>query len=78
MSLEYKLEKGKIRNLIKSIAMYKDITLTKMKMLVNEKYNKNDSLENLANKLRKDTIRVEEFIEIMDILGYEIIVKERL
>ena len=49
-------------------------TLTRMKVDINHKYNKTDSLENLTNKLRNGTIKVTELLEIFDILGYDVLV----
>lgn len=77
MKQEYKLEEDKIRTLIKSLTSMEEMTLTKLKILINHKYNKTDSLENLTNKMRNKTIRVNELLEIFDILGYDIVVKKR-
>ncbi len=77
MKPEYKIEEEKIRVLIKSLTAMEDMTLTKLKMLINQKFNKTDSLENLTNKLRNKTIRVSELLEILDVLGYELIVRKK-
>lgn len=77
MQQEYKIEKDNLKILIKSLTTMEDMTLTKMKILVNHKFNKTDSLENLTNKLRRKTIKVSELIEILDVLGYEAIARKK-
>ncbi len=77
MKSEYILEDEKLASQIKYLAALNGLTITKLKELVNEKYNKNDSNRNLSNKLRNKTFRVSELVEIMEILGYEIIIKKK-
>lgn len=77
MKQEYKLENDKIRALIKSLTSMEEMTLTKLKVLINHKFNKTDTLENLTNKIRNKTLRVNEILEIFDILGYDVVVKKR-
>ncbi len=77
MNIEYKVEKDKIRPLIKSLATMEEITLTKLKVEINHKYGKTDTLENLTNKIRTKTIRVSELLEILDVLGYDLIVRKK-
>lgn len=77
MKAEYILQKSNIRNLIKSLTLLEGKTLTNLKVDINHKYNKTDSLENLTNKLRNGTIRVTELLEIFDVLGYDVTVKKK-
>ena len=77
MKSEYILEDEKLASQIKYLAALNGLTITKLKELVNEKYNKNDSNRNLSNKLRNKTFRVSELVEIMEILGYEIIIRKK-
>ena len=77
MANEYILKKDNIRNLIKLLTAFEGKTLTRLKVDINHKYNKSDSLENLTNKLRNGTVRVNEILEIFDILGYDIVVKKK-
>ena len=67
MSNEYLLKKENIRNLIKSITQLEGKTLTRLKVDINHKYNKSDTLENLTNKLRNGTVKFSEILEIFDI-----------
>ncbi len=77
MANEYILKKDNIRNLIKLLTAFEGKTLTRLKVDINHKYNKSDSLENLTNKLRNGTVRVNEILEIFDILGYELLVRKK-
>ncbi len=77
MKSEYLLTVKNIRNLIKSLTTLDGKTMTALKLEINHKYGKTDTLENLTNKLRNETIRVKELLEIFDTLGYEIIVRKK-
>jgi len=77
MIREYKLETNNLRNQLKSLAVMEKMSLTKLKILINEKYNKTDTLENLTNKLRNKTVKATELFEILDILGYEVILRRK-
>ncbi len=77
MKNEYVLEKDNIRNLVKLLTAFEGKTLTRLKVDINHKFNKSDSLENLTNKLRNGTVRVSEILEIFDVLGYEILVRKK-
>ncbi len=77
MNFEQKIGKDSIKTLVKSLATMQDMTLTKLKILINHKFNKEDSLDNLTKKLRNRTIKLTEVIEIFDVLGYDVIVRKR-
>lgn len=77
MNSEYKLETENIKEQIKYLSAMQGITMLKLKEEVNKKYNKNDSIRNLGNKLRNKTFRVSELAEIADILGYDIYLHKR-
>ena len=72
MNKEVKLETDNLALQLKYLSALEGLTITKVKAMVNEKYNKTDSNRNLSNKLRNKTFRVSELVEIADILGYEI------
>lgn len=74
---EYKLEDKNIREQIKYLSAMQGMTMLKLKEEVNKKYNKQDSIRNLGNKLRNGTFRVSELVEITDILGYDIYLHRR-
>ena len=77
MNDEYKLETENLKEQIKYLSALQGITMSKLKDEVNSKFNKTDSVRNLGNKLRNKTFRVSELAEILDILGYEIILKKK-
>ncbi|CDE45192.1 putative uncharacterized protein [Clostridium sp. CAG:768] len=77
MDREIKLETDKLAQQLKYLAAMDGLTVKKVKELVNEKYGKHDSNNNLSNKLRKQTFRVTELAEILNILNYEIILRKK-
>ncbi len=77
MEREIKLETENLTQQIKYLSALEGLTVTKVKDLVNQKYNKTDSIRNLSNKLRNKTFRVTELAEILDILNYEIILRKK-
>ena len=77
MKPEYVLNKDNIRKLIKSLTLLEGKTLTRLKIDINHTFNKNDSLENMTNKLRNGTIKATELLEIFETLGYEMVVRKK-
>ena len=77
MNDEYKLETENLKEQIKYLSALQGITMSKLKDKVNSKFYKTDSVRNLGNKLRNKTFRVSELAEILDILGYEIILRKK-
>ncbi len=77
MKQEYILDKTNVRKLVKFLTVFEGKTLTRLKVDINHKFNKTDSLENLTNKLRNGTIKVSELIEVFDVLGYNLFVRKK-
>jgi len=77
MSFEQKINSDNAKTLIKSLTAMQDMTLTKLKMLINHKFNKTDGLDNLTKKLRNKTIKLSEISEICDVLGYDLIIRKK-
>lgn len=77
MKNEIRLDAVNFRNQIKSLALMKGMSLTKLKKIINEKFNKTDSVDNFTKKLRNSTLRVDEYFEIIDALGWEIVLREK-
>lgn len=77
MNFEQKIEKDNIKTLIKSLTAMQDMTLTKLKILINHKFGRTDSLDNLTKKIRSKTIKLTEVIELFDVLGYDLVVRKR-
>jgi len=63
---------NKIKNDIKVKILQKGLTMTKLVELLNGKHNKNTTVQNISNKLTRETIQYKEILEIADVLGYEI------
>ncbi len=61
-----------IINEIKILAMDRDMTLTRVAELLSQKLNKKYSMNNLSQKLRKETIPYKEIKLIAEILDYDI------
>ena len=61
-----------IKEDIKSLIVKSGKTMSEVVNLLNEKYNKNDSVQNLSNKLARGTLKYSEALEIADVIGYKI------
>ncbi|KKP38402.1 MAG: hypothetical protein UR30_C0019G0017 [Candidatus Peregrinibacteria bacterium GW2011_GWC2_33_13] len=46
--------------------------MRKLIAIINEHYNRKDTVQNLSNKLNRDSIKYKEVEEIADLLGYKI------
>lgn len=46
--------------------------MTEIIELINEKYDRNDTVQNLSNKLARGTIKYSEVKEIADVIGYDV------
>ena len=77
MDTEVKLETENLALQVIYLSALNGLTVTRVKQLINKKYNKSDSNRNLSNKFRNKTIRVSELVEIADILGYDIFLHKR-
>ncbi len=47
-------------------------TMSDLVRLLNEKHGRDDTVQNLSNKLRRKSLRYNEALEIAEALGYEI------
>ena len=57
---------------IKVMLARKNLSMRKLIEIVNEHYNRKDTVQNLSNKLNRDSVRYKEVEEIADLLGYKI------
>ena len=57
---------------IKATIIRSGWTMTGLVKALNKKYKRNDTIQNLSQKLSRETIKHKEILEIADILGYEI------
>lgn len=77
MEEEYKLEVDNICSQIKYLAAKEGLNMTGLKYAVNQIFDKNDSVRNLYNKIKKKTLRVSELSEIAEILNYDIVLRKK-
>jgi hypothetical protein len=61
-----------VLNEIKILLAMNNTSMTDLLNILNEMFEKNDSLPNLHKKLTKETIRYTEIQEIAEALGYEL------
>lgn len=61
-----------IKNVIKALLATKGLTMTDLVNLLNQKYNRNDSLQNLSKKLSNNTLKYREAEEIAKVLNCDI------
>ncbi|OGH99861.1 MAG: hypothetical protein A2Y25_05810 [Candidatus Melainabacteria bacterium GWF2_37_15] len=73
---EIEIEKNNAKNQLKYISSMEGMSLTVLKKRINERFNKTDSVSNLYKKLDRKTIKLTEFMEIAEVLGYKLILKK--
>lgn len=66
-----------IKNEVKSHLMREGVTMQTVLEELAKQYGWSKSISNLSGKLRRETLRYKETLEIADILGYEIVWKKK-
>ena len=66
-----------VRNEVKSYLMREGVTMQEVLAKLSVKYGWSSSISNLSCKLRKETLRYKEIVELADVLGYEIVWRKR-
>lgn len=66
-----------IRNKIKSYIVREGFTMVKLVEKLADQYGWSSSVPNLSGKLRRDSLRYREAVELADALGYDIIWRRR-
>lgn len=61
-----------LKNELKSILAANGWTMTDVVKEINAKYGRNDTLQNMSNKLSRGTLRYSEAVEIADVIGCKI------
>ena len=69
--------KSNLRNEIKSYIVRQDCTMQEVVDLLADEHGWSDSVSNLSNKLRRESLRYTEAVQLADVLGYEIVWKRR-
>lgn len=77
MKKEYQLFTEDLNSQIKFLASTRGYKLWQLKEKINSVFGKKDKINNLSSKIRTKTIRVSELAEIAEVLGYEIILREK-
>ncbi|MBR1424188.1 hypothetical protein IJ579_01340 [bacterium] len=75
--MDYRFEDIKIIDFIKTLAVYKGVSLRKLVAKIAEIKNSSDCYSNFYSKLKKETIKFSEISDIAEILGYEIIFRDK-
>lgn len=56
---------------LKSLIAKEGLTISEVLKRVNEKYSRNETLANFSSKLKRETLKYKEIIEILDVIGYK-------
>lgn len=73
--VQYKINnemQKRVKNEIRGYIVSQGHTFESLAKLMSEKYKRNDSAQNISNKLQRGTIKYAEVIEIAEALGYKI------
>ncbi len=66
-----------VRNEVKSYLMREGVTMQEVLKKLSKQYGWSNSISNLSCKLRRETLRYKEMVELADVLGYEIVWRKR-
>ncbi len=75
--MDYKFEDIKIIDFIKTLAVFKGMSLRKLVAKLAAGKGVSDCYSNFYAKLKKETIKFSEVADIADMLGYEIIFRDK-
>ncbi|MFI3300963.1 MAG: DUF6471 domain-containing protein [Candidatus Gastranaerophilales bacterium] len=64
-----------LKRYVKSLVVAKGYTLEKLANELNEKYFTKESKANISNKLQRGSLRFIDMQRILDVLGYDIVIK---
>ncbi len=66
-----------VRNEIKAQIIRTGMTMQEVVDLLADEYGWSDSVSNLSAKLQRESIRYKEVVELVDVLGYDIVWQKR-
>lgn len=69
--------KSNLRNEIKSYIVRSGYTMQEVVDRLSEDYGWSDSVSNLSNKLRRESLRYVEAVQLADALGYDLVWQKR-
>ena len=64
--------KFNLRNKIKAYIVRQGMTMQEVVDILSDMYGWSDSVSNLSNKLRRESLRYKEAVQLADALGYDI------
>ena len=62
-----------LREELKALIIKSGFTMTAVVNAINEKYGRNESLDNFSSKLRRGTLKYAEVEQVLDVIGYKIV-----
>ncbi len=62
---------------LKHLLLTKNMTMTELCRKMSQRLNKDYTIHNISGKLKRNTIKYNEIIMLYDILGYELVVREK-
>lgn len=62
---------------IKHLLLLNNLTMTELCEKIGEKINRHYTIHNISGKLKRDTIKYSEMKTILDILGYEFVIRKK-
>ena len=66
-----------VRNEIKAYIVREGMTMNDVVALLADEYDWSSSVSNLSDKLRRESLRYREAMELADVLGYDIVWRKR-
>ena len=69
--------KSNLRNEIKSYIGRQGMTMQEVVDLLADEYDWSDSASNLSNKLKRESLRYTEAVQLAEVLGFEIVWRKR-
>lgn len=62
---------------VKALIIEAGYTLSEVAELITQKYNEPVSVQNLSNKIRRNSLRVDDLEKIVDVIKYEMILRKK-
>lgn len=66
-----------IKNLLKKLLIDENLTITELLRRVNERHDRKELIQNFDRKINSGTMKFDEAEEVLDVLGYELVVKKK-
>jgi hypothetical protein len=76
--MDYKFGEIPLLDFIKTLTIYRGLTLRKLLKILHENYGFSNSYAGFYNKLKNKTLKFTEIKDLSDALGYEIIFRDKI